>query len=227
MEKRLIAVVLKHIRVLLIICSLTLLLLYIMGNFITLHPDAYKDMIRSILLVYGVYVIFHSFFFILKKKLHIEKFQKRFFNWRKNETPLEAIFKAFTVVTALNSLMMITGFDIPKLGVFAYIHMMVRFLIITLIVIIWMWQDVLMWLKNIKIGNNIRSLYEKSRNSIFLGISALFSIITVFYCLFMIISNILFDPQGGIFFYQSLLGILFIVTIFVLVLNYIKNNIQE
>lgn len=222
MKKRLIAGVLKHLRVLLIICGVTLLLLYIMGNFITLHPDAYRDMIRSILLVYGFYIIFYSLTLILKKNLHIEKFQKRFSNWRKNETPLEAIFKAFTVVTALNSLMMITGFDIPKLGVFAYIHMMIRFLIITLIVIIWMWKDVLMWVKNIKIGNNIRNLYEKSRNSIFLGISSLFSIITVFYCLFMISSNKLINPQGGMFFYQSLLWILFIVTIFILVLNYIK-----
>jgi len=219
MERKLLFKIIKNARVLIIVCSLAWLFIYISGHFITLHPNAYRDMTRSILLVYGIYILIYSLYTLVAKKMSLVKAFKIISEWWENETPIEAICESFTIVTAINSMMMIMGYDTPKEGVFAYIHMMSRLFIISSIVIIWMWKDVIQWAKKIEFKNNLRVFYQELHKHIYGSISKLFTIITVAYCIFMIVLYRVIDSAGGMVFYQILMVILAVITIFILVLR--------
>lgn len=56
---------------------------------------------------------------------------------------LESICEAFTLITLVNSLMMVTDYDTPKTGTFAYVHMLTRLLIISVVVAVWKWEGLL------------------------------------------------------------------------------------
>lgn len=225
MQNKLLFKVKKNVCVLLIVCSIAWLLLYIMGHFITLHPDAYRDITRSILLVYGLYVLVYGLYTLVHKRMSLTRGHGRISTWWENTTPIEAICESFTIVTAINSLMMIVGYDTPKQGVFAYIHMMVRLFIISCIFIIWMWKDVIQWAKKIEVKNNLRRFYQEAHKHVFISISKLFTIITAAYCIFMILFYRVIDPAGGVLFYQILLGILATATIYLLVLRIMRKQI--
>lgn len=225
MQKKLLFKILKHVGVLLIVCIVAWILIYFMGHFTTLHPNAYRDMTRSILLVYGLYILFYGLFTLVRKRLPLERVRK-ISTWWENETPIEAICSSFTIVTAINSIMMVMGYDVPKQGVFAYIHMMTRLLIISCVVVVLVWKDVIQWAKKIEFKINFKTFYQKAHNHIYVTISKLFTILTIVYCLYMIAFYKVIDPEGGKFFYQLLLGILIAITLFVLFLLYRRRRKQ-
>lgn len=211
--------IVKHAIVLMFICSLAWLFLYIIGHFISLHPNAYRDLIRSILLGYGIYILVYSLYTVIYKRISLVRVRRRFSIWWENETPIEAICGSFTIITAINSIMMLMGYDTPKQGVFAYIHMMSRLFIISCIILIWMWKDVIQRAKKFTFKNNIRNFYQEVHKHIFASVSKLFTIITTAYCILMIVFYRIIDPGGGMVFYQILLGILVIITIYLLVVR--------
>ncbi|KAB3525894.1 hypothetical protein [Alkaliphilus serpentinus] len=217
--------ILKNVGVLLIICSVSWLIIYIMGHFITLHPNAYRDITKSILIVYGIFLIASGFYTIIVKKMSFKKGFQKFSVWWEDETPIEGICEAFTIVTVINSLMMIMGYDTPKEGVFAYIHMMTRLLIIAFIVSIWMWKDVLQWIKKAEIKSNFRDFFQKKPKNLYTWASQLFTFITAVYCILMILLYRAINPKGGVFFYWSLLGILAMVIIYLFLLRYKRKSI--
>lgn len=55
---------------------------------------------------------------------------------------LEDVAWAFTVVTVANSAMMLTGWDTPKSGTFAYVHLLSRLAIVTAIVALFHLDDI-------------------------------------------------------------------------------------
>ena len=63
---------------------------------------------------------------------------KKLYRWfiRDNDIFTE-ICEAFTVVTVINSYMMVAGMDQPKIGRFAYIHLLIRLMIISVIIALW------------------------------------------------------------------------------------------
>lgn len=219
MEKNFSKKIIKHAFVLMVICSLAWLFLYIIRNFISLHPNAYGDLIRSIFLGYGIYILFYALKTVVYKRTSLVRVFKKFSGCWENETPIEAICEAFTIITAINSMMMLMGYDIPKQGVFAYIHMISRLFIISFIIIIWMWKDVIKRAKKFTFKNNLRNFYQEAHKHIFVSVSKLFTVITVTYCIVMIIFHRAKDPVGGMVFYQILLGILVIITVYLLVLR--------
>lgn len=218
MEKKLLLVIKKHVRVLLIVCVVSWIFIYIMGHFTTLHPDAYRDMTRSILIVYGLYILVYILYNLVRKKVPLTKMHGRISTWWENETPIEAICSTFTIVTLINSIMMILGYDTPKQGVFAYIHMMTRLFIISCFVIVWMWKDAIQWAKKFEFRNSIRNFCQEAHKRPYASISKLFTIVTVAYCLFMIGFYRVIDSSGGMLFYQTLLGILAVITIYILLI---------
>jgi hypothetical protein len=125
----------------------------------------------------------------------------KFRQWWDDETPLRAICSTFTIITVINSLMMITGFDIPKQGLFAYIHMMSRLMIVSLIIGLMMWKDVWVSIKNTGVRAFFIGLYTKIKNG---ALPVLFTFLTAVYCLFMIVFASFLRPSGGINFYRSL-----------------------
>ncbi|KAB3535736.1 hypothetical protein F8154_05400 [Alkaliphilus pronyensis] len=217
MEKKLLSKHIKNIIVLAVVCGISWLLLYIIGHFTVLHPNAYFDITKSIFLVYVVYLVVGSLYKVFHNIKNFDGIWRKFSLWWGNETPFEAICESFTIVTAINSIMMLTGHDTPKEGVFAYIHMMLRLLIISSIITIWMWKDILQWVKKSTFRFNIKSLYQLSKKHFFASISKLFTIITTVYCILVIAFYRILNPAGGIAFYQTLLGILAFTVLFMFV----------
>lgn len=54
--------------------------------------------------------------------------------WFSDRTYLTSVFWAFGIITVANSVMMLTGWDTPKSGTFAYVHLLSRLGIITIVV---------------------------------------------------------------------------------------------
>lgn len=230
----------KNAILLTVICVLAVLFLYVVGQFTELHPDAYRDLLRSILFGYGIYLLVNGFYNGIFKKIpavkmesiksfktknitSAKKYSTKFVKTKK-ETPLEAICETFMVVTLVNSIMMLTGFDIPKEGTFAYIHMMTRLLIVSGIIGIWMWKDVIEGVKKFTFANVFKNFYLETHKSLLTSISKVFTAITAVYCILMIALHSIINPAGGSFFYQSLLGILGFVTITIFTLRICRKN---
>ena len=129
----------KNVAVFMGIMIAALGFLWIADHFVDLHPDAYGDLIKSIIFGYGVYFLFVGGYHLLRQ---IGVKYKGFKKMQKKETPLEAICTAFLVITVINSIMMINGMDTPKEGTFAYVHMLSRLLIISGIISVCMFKQV-------------------------------------------------------------------------------------
>ncbi len=215
-------IIIKHLIVLITICLTAVLILYISSYFTTLHPDAYRDMVRSIILVYGVCVVVYILYVIIFKRKNSEIFQKKI---NQNEDPIGLICKIFLVLTAINSLMMLTGYDTPKEGVFAYYHMLTRLFITSFIVIILMWKDFINTIKKISLKNNVINFYKKIHVNIFSSVSKIFTMLTIIYCIFMIAFQNIINPTGGALFYQILLGLIVFITTFIFVLRIIRKRL--
>ncbi|RMA42953.1 hypothetical protein [Rhodophyticola porphyridii] len=67
---------------------------------------------------------------------------KQIYRWIFNgQGVLGEICTAFAIVTVINSVMMIVGLDTPKQGQFAYVHLLIRLAIISLIFALWDWES--------------------------------------------------------------------------------------
>ncbi|TVP92058.1 hypothetical protein [Alkalibacterium sp.] len=202
----------RHLFIMSVVCILASIGLYVasLNPTVTLHPNAYRDIIRSIVMVYIFFFVASvtgAFLFNFltvgndrkRKKYNV----KEYFN---RVTPYETIGISFTLVTIVNSIMMLTGLDEPKEGVFAYVHLMTRLGIITLIVI-------LISLKEIKEGLEKFSLKSVSpinvlcapRKNAFIGVSKAFTTVSFLYCVTFIVFQVILPASGGRSFYISLL----------------------
>lgn len=214
----------KHTIILTITCGFACLFLYALGYFISLHPHAYRDLIRSIVLVYGIYILVHGLFTVVLRK--IPALEARIKNSYRlgGEGPAGEIAIAFTIITAINSIMMVTGHDTPKEGVFAYVHMMTRLLIISCIMIIWKWKDVIDRSRRFEFKNKLRMFYQEAHKRVLGSASKIFTVVTAAYCLMMIVFQRALEPAGGILFYQTLLGIIIASVLYMTALRSIRNS---
>ncbi|MDZ7834396.1 MAG: hypothetical protein U5K84_02750 [Alkalibacterium sp.] len=214
--------ILKHIVIILIILVVAWLFLFIMGNFVALHPNAYRDLIRSILVPYGIGILCYNLYAFIYKKKSLRGSSRKLSLWWENITALESICLMFTLITVINSLMMITGIDTPKQGVFAYVHMMTRLGIVSFIVVLLMWKDIVQSVRQFSFRFNIRKFFQDAHKRIMISVSIVFTALTTVFCVAMIAFQETLDPVGGVFFYQLLLGMLSIITISIVLLRIIR-----
>lgn len=67
----------------------------------------------------------------------------RWFNQGSIIEEIEEIVEVFSLVTIINSFMMLVGWDQPKTGVFAYIHLLTRLAIISVIIGLWRYKEII------------------------------------------------------------------------------------
>ena len=225
----LIKALLQHLVIFTLLVIGMVLIVFISSQFNTPHPDAYRDGVMSIVYVYIIILPVHGGLILLKKTTRLDAFKlpQKLFLWHQNSGVIVHIAILFTAITVINNIMMVTGIDTPKQGTFAYTHLLMRTLIVTLAVFIWMFKDVIKafkvffkWLKS-----DAKTSHLKNRLSVFFntyGIvtksAVVFTIITVFGCMTMVILSLFINPQGGVNLYISLLILyLVIVSVFVFV----------
>ncbi len=204
---------------------------FVIGMFSTLHPDAYVDGVMSIVYVYVIVLFVHLFLLLIKRTTRFDAFTlpKRWFEWYKKSGVFVNIALFFTAITFINNIMMLTGIDVPKEGTFAYTHLLVRTLIVTLAVVISMHRDVIETFKSIKAhleapADQRRLQRREKRNALLQTLrtrpleasASLFTFITVSGCLIMVLTSPWSSPKGGAPLYLSLTilyGVLLVITL--------------
>lgn len=204
--------VIKHFLIMSRVTLLAALGLYIasLNPAIILHPNAYRDIIRSIIFVY-------IFFFcvtvagraFISKMAGTQKVKwnasniKAYFT---EVTPYEMVGITFTLITLVNSIMMLTGLDEPKQGVFAYVHLMTRLGIISLIISLIYAKEIMLKMKQFKPHKVSLSgvLYAPQKNTL-VSVSKIFTNTVIIYSLTVITLQNVLDVSGGSRFYLFLL----------------------
>lgn len=124
---------------------------------------------------------------------------KRFFS---EKNAVAGVSDAFLVITVINSFMMVTGFDTPKEGWFAYVHLLIRLGIITGIWVVFDFSYTiastkeLFWDLRSGIGRYIR-------HNVYDAIAIIYTSSVVLLC--VVGSTGLFPLHGGRALYQGLL----------------------
>ncbi|WP_209661436.1 hypothetical protein [Acetoanaerobium pronyense] len=223
--------VIKHFFIMMGVCLIVSLVLYIssLNQSIKLHQNAYRDITRSIIIMYILFFVGSIITkYLLNRYIIGESKQDEKFNIKEyfdRVTPYETIGISFTLLTIINSIMMVTGVDTPKEGVFAYVHLMMRLSIITLIVVLISFRDIKTSLNEFKMENISLSniLYAPRKDSI-ISISKAYTNISILYCLTMISLQRKFTSLGGINFYLSLLVLWLIISILRIITSGFKEH---
>lgn len=146
---------------------------------------------------------------------------RRLFRWFNELYIIEAIALFFTFITVINSFMMVVGWDYPKTGAFAYIHLMMRLAIITVIIGICDYKEVIEWCRSFA-GGKQKSIKEKRRHRFFQNVvpstALAFTGITIFICTGNILLQAWIKPEGGRELYRDLL-LLFPITFILISLS--------
>lgn len=164
-----------------IVCVATWGFLYVYGQFGTLHPDAYRDLTRSVV---GVYLLV-----CIGIELYSLKSAEKPVKW---SSPFQVIALSFTAVTVVNTVMMVTGIDTPKIGRFAFVHMLTRLGIVAFVVSLCMLRE---WREAVSTGRVLE---------VPLTVSTVFTGLTAIYCVLSLIVPPVFTE---VMFYWSLLAL--------------------
>lgn len=210
----------KHFFIMIAVSVLAVIGLFIASRrpTFTLHPNAYRDIVRSIAVVYIIFFISSTLLMtVLGRKKQVSDRRAWSLSLRNildTITPYETIAVAFTILTVINSLMMLVGLDEPKQGTFAYIHLLTRWGIIALIVLLISYREVIKQLKeyDLKTFTAADFLYSPRKN-LLISISKVFTHITLVYCLIMISFQNPLPATGGNTFYISLLALFAIISV--------------
>lgn len=154
------------------------------------------------------------------KKTVKSKINKLISWFNDDEYMLTQICELFTLVTVINSYMIVYLNDEPKIGRFAYIHLLMRLLILSVIIMIWEEKLIFSEIKRIILSTKafnalsekeIRTMaYKKIVNDKIATISVLFTSITIIICVGRIVGAD--EPSGGVTLYFNLLLIFGMIT---------------
>ena len=124
---------------------------------------------------------------------------KRFFT---EKNAVGGVSDAFSVVTVINSFMMLTGLDTPKEGRFAYVHLLMRLGILTGIWVVFDFSYTIASTKELL--RDLRAgIGRYIRHNVYDAISITYTSLVVLLC--VACSTGLFPLQGGRVLYQGLL----------------------
>lgn len=218
------------------VMAFAFLLVYFLGYFMQLHENAYRDIFRCVTVPYVIHLIYllwkDNLPILHRKKrdansddtgksdiVPIKKAPSLSYKpvvlWGKlkawfleEQNVVYDILEVFMLLTVINSLLMVFGIDpSPKIGKFAYIHLMIRLAIISSIMIAIRGKETISDVKN------LIYFFQKSHNdsvfkhcilanrkiSIYRGTYVIYTLLTILICIFTIIFSS--NPIGGIPFY--------------------------
>jgi len=202
-----------------------LTIVFVGSLFNTPHPDAYIDGVMSIVYVYVIVIFVHVLYFLLKRYTSLNT--QAIVEWYMNGSIIVHIALGFAAITIVNNFMMISGYDTPKTGTFAYTHLLIRLLIVSLATSLTMIKPISKRINNMihKTYNeplNIKNLMNAITINPLVHSFVLFTYITALGCVFMILFSPIIQPEAGYNLYASLLFIYSIILIYTLIHFYYK-----
>ncbi len=211
---------LNHLIVFLGLSLAMVSIVFIMGLFTEMHEDAYMDGFMSIVYVYAIILVGMGTFKLLRHKVSFTPtaWPNRLFVWYRQSGILINIAIAFTLITIVNSFMMVAGIDTPKTGSFAYLHLLVRLSIVTLAVslakadaLIRSFKIFKDWLsldesgRTMRFPSNVKSKIQTLFRNPWLASNALFTFITASGCLVVVAFSPFLNVSGGAWLYTALI----------------------
>lgn len=142
--------------------------------------------------------------------------------WWQESSYLEDVALVFTAITVVSSGMMVTGWDTPKTGTFAYTHLLSRLAIVASVVALfhldgfreqierWRHGDSRRWLGTIDRGrgrNVVEPRIRRIAQAPLEWAAAAFTAVTGVLCLVALASSVWQEPRGGVAVYQALLAL--------------------
>ncbi|MBO6602915.1 MAG: hypothetical protein JJ938_09890 [Roseicyclus sp.] len=134
---------------------------------------------------------------------------KQIYRWIFNDQGvLGEICTAFAIVTVINSVMMLVGLDTPKDGQFAYVHLLIRLAIISLIFALWDWESTIADLRRYASGlrqpwrPGFQRLSRYILSDTFDASCVIFTPVVILICVITIL--MVPEPTGGPGFYLAL-----------------------
>lgn len=140
--------------------------------------------------------------------------------WWEQSSYVGAVALAFTVITVVNSGMMVAGWDTPKTGVFAYTHLLGRLAIVAAVVALFhldnLHEHIERWRH--REGRQRVPMTDRSRRGQVVDllvrhippaplerVAAAFTAVTAALCVVAIASSLWREPRGGVALYLALL----------------------
>lgn len=163
---------------------------------------------------------------------------KKVNRWFNQGSIIEEIVEVFSLVTIINSFMMLVGWDQPKTGVFAYIHLLTRLAIISVIIGLWRYKEIIKKLKRCMDQEKNICQFKKGKQIVKVwwdgiptnkisSIALFFTAITISICLLRIMLHWVIEPLGGIMLYRNLLFLFVIVCALVTLFSLYKERIKK
>lgn len=164
---------------------------------------------------------------------------KKVYHWLfGDQGTLVGVSDAFALVTVINSIMMVTGFDTPKVGVFAYVHLLIRLGIIFAVFLLWDYDgvksDIAYYTAKIQAFRqsptlNVAALSTLIVKEKFNATCVAFMLAVVLLCVVTIAGAVLgiVAPTGGAGFYTNIIVLYVGIVVAVLVLSVIDRLKQS
>ena len=158
---------------------------------------------------------------------------KKVYRWLfGDQGTLVGVSDAFALVTVINSVMMVTGFDTPKVGVFAYVHLLIRLGIIFAVFLLWDYDgvksDIAYYREKIKMFRqsptlNVAALSTLIVKEKFNATCVAYTLAVVLICMLAIVGATfgIFEPTGGVGFYTNIIALYVGIVVAVLVVSVI------
>ncbi len=211
---------LKQSVIMAILTVITLFMVFIMGQFVTLHEDAYFDFAFSVLFVYAL-VLVGVVLFKWLSRYQVFNSLKHLKSWYEHSGIGINIAIGFTALTVMNSVMMLTGYDVPKTGAFAYLHLLTRLSIFIMVVGIVMYKKLIDQIKNLSIK---RSFVDFIKMHWLLKSTVVFTMLTTFICILMLTVSLFMSVQSGPTFYLLLLVMYAVIVFTTFSIHYIPKK---
>ncbi len=203
----------RYVPIAIFVSILPLIILYLAGQHpsIELHQHAVGHLGRSIIAGWTVVLLLAGTARVLPGKKVVDvadenNSARRRDSIVKTASPGQAISIIFALITIANSLMMITGLDTPKNGVFAYVHLLVRLSIVSLFVIVFSFSEIISNVRKTRFSiDPVKFLYLKPDSPSLIVVSGAFTRGTAALCLLSIAFQRQLSPAGGEKLYAGLL----------------------
>lgn len=212
--------IVRHLTVFVALLVLVTAIVFGMSLFVEMHPDAYRDGLLSIVYVYPFVLAASGVFAFVRRGSRKDRSgaAESVMHWYRESGLFTGIAVVFTLITVMNSIMMLTGVDVPKQGLFTYQHMLVRMVIVTGAIMVAMGRETLKAVRKLftffgsdsltrrsMLSDIASRITEAATHRPFQASANSFTALTFLICVAAIVVSFWSEVAGGSAFYTALL----------------------
>ncbi len=212
--------IVRHLIVFVALLVLVTAIVFGMSLFVEMHPDAYRDGLLSIVYVYPFVLVAGGIYVLVRRVSRKDRpgAAESVMRCYRECGLFTGIAVVFTLITVMNSIMMLTGVDAPKQGLFTYQHMLIRMVIVTGAIMVAMGRETLKAVRKLftffgsdaltrqsMLSEFVARITEAATQRPFQASANSFTALTFLICVAAIVVSFWSEVAGGSAFYTALL----------------------